>query len=117
MYGLLMLLPQSSAFATLRNRLSAVNSLGFLQLIPKTSFSTTTPSSRPGIRRDDIKWNELANHFKGLQMKHERFRRNLITGMEGISGSGSGGVIFGSRSVSGTTATTSLRTQSRLGKK
>lgn len=35
MYGLLMLLPQSSAFATLRNRLSAVSSLGFLQTVPR----------------------------------------------------------------------------------
>lgn len=35
MYGLLMLLPQSSAFATLRNRLSAVSSLGFLHTVPR----------------------------------------------------------------------------------
>jgi len=30
LYGLLMLLPQSSAFISLRNRLGAVSSLGFL---------------------------------------------------------------------------------------
>jgi vacuole morphology and inheritance protein 14 len=35
LYGLLMLLPQSSAFETLRNRLNSVSSLGVLQLIPK----------------------------------------------------------------------------------
>jgi vacuole morphology and inheritance protein 14 len=35
MYGLLMLLPQSSAFATLRNRLSAVSTLGFLHTVPR----------------------------------------------------------------------------------
>ncbi|GAA5933373.1 hypothetical protein JCM3775_000671 [Rhodotorula graminis] len=50
MYGLLMLLPQSSAFATLRNRLSAVSSLGFLQTVPRASLispphRTTTPLS------------------------------------------------------------------------
>lgn len=35
LYGLLMLLPQSSAFVSLRNRLSAVNSAGFLHIAPK----------------------------------------------------------------------------------
>ena len=36
LYGLLMLLPQSSAFVSLRNRLSAVNSSGFLHVAPKS---------------------------------------------------------------------------------
>lgn len=40
LYGMLMLLPQSSAFATLRNRLHAVNGLGQVALPPD-------PSSRP----------------------------------------------------------------------
>ena len=35
LYGLLMLLPQSSAFQILKNRLNAVSPLGILQLIPK----------------------------------------------------------------------------------
>jgi vacuole morphology and inheritance protein 14 len=35
LYGILMLLPQSSAFATLRNRLNSVSSMGFLHLVPK----------------------------------------------------------------------------------
>jgi len=35
MYGILMLLPQSSAFQTLRNRLNSVSPLGILHLIPK----------------------------------------------------------------------------------
>ncbi len=35
LYGLLMLLPQSSAFISLRNRLNAVNSAGFLHIAPK----------------------------------------------------------------------------------
>jgi hypothetical protein len=35
LYGILMLLPQSSAFSTLRNRLSSVSSLGFLNVMPK----------------------------------------------------------------------------------
>lgn len=40
LYGLLMLLPQSSAFATLRNRLNAVSALGYLHV---------GSSGRPGI--------------------------------------------------------------------
>ena len=35
LYGLLMLLPQSSAFISLRNRLNAVNSAGFLHIAPR----------------------------------------------------------------------------------
>ena len=40
LYGLLMLLPQSSAFISLRNRLNAVNSAGFLHIAPKSSSVT-----------------------------------------------------------------------------
>jgi vacuole morphology and inheritance protein 14 len=36
LYGILMLLPQSSAFVSLRNRLNAVNAAGFLQIAPKS---------------------------------------------------------------------------------
>lgn len=35
LYGILMLLPQSLAFVSLRNRLNAVNSAGFLHIAPK----------------------------------------------------------------------------------
>lgn len=97
MYGLLMLLPQSSAFATLRNRLSAVSALGFLQTVPKASVSpaslsesfefqlisnfcsyrsyvaaaTTTRSTTSHIR-----WNELLTWFRQVQTRHERSRRS-----------------------------------------
>ena len=37
LYGILMLLPQSLAFVSLRNRLNAVNSAGFLYIAPKPS--------------------------------------------------------------------------------
>jgi hypothetical protein len=45
LYGLLMLLPQSSAFISLRNRLNAVNSAGFLHIAPK-------PSAYPSLSSD-----------------------------------------------------------------
>ena len=40
LYGLLMLLPQSSAFVSLRNRLNAVNSSGFLHIAPKSTYDS-----------------------------------------------------------------------------
>ncbi|RFU75495.1 dna repair and recombination rad54 and rad54 [Trichoderma arundinaceum] len=38
MYGILMLLPQSSAFAALKNRLNSVSSIGYLQIAPRSDF-------------------------------------------------------------------------------
>ena len=35
MYGLLMLLPQSSAFAALKNRLNSVSAIGYLHIAPQ----------------------------------------------------------------------------------
>lgn len=35
MYGILMLLPQSSAFAALKNRLNSVSSIGYLHAAPR----------------------------------------------------------------------------------
>ncbi|KAG2033639.1 vacuolar protein 14 C-terminal Fig4p binding-domain-containing protein, partial [Suillus americanus] len=73
LYGLLMLLPQSTAFVSLRNRLNAVNSAGFLHIAPK---ATPNPiASRSKLGRDEIKWQELLNHFRALQSKHEKARR------------------------------------------
>ncbi|KAF8204638.1 vacuolar protein 14 C-terminal Fig4p binding-domain-containing protein [Pholiota molesta] len=69
LYGILMLLPQSSAFVSLRNRLNAVNSAGFLHIVPKTSIK---------INRDEIKWQELLLHFRSVQAKHEKARRQTL---------------------------------------
>ncbi|KAG0702425.1 vacuolar protein 14 C-terminal Fig4p binding-domain-containing protein [Suillus ampliporus] len=83
LYGLLMLLPQSTAFVSLRNRLNAVNSAGFLHIAPK---ATPNPiASRSKLGRDDIKWQDLLNHFRALQGKHEKARRQEI-GNSYISG-------------------------------
>ncbi|KAG1735700.1 vacuolar protein 14 C-terminal Fig4p binding-domain-containing protein [Suillus paluster] len=73
LYGLLMLLPQSTAFVSLRNRLNAVNSAGFLHIAPKSTPNPITSRSKLG--RDEIKWQELLNHFRALQSKHEKARR------------------------------------------
>ncbi|KAK9897395.1 ARM repeat-containing protein [Cystobasidium minutum MCA 4210] len=90
LYGLLMFLPQSSAFVTLRNRLNAVTPLGFMHVAPKSaSASSSASSSIPGrstIRRsDDIRWQELLSHFRQVQMKHERARRSHMNDSDGQS--------------------------------
>jgi len=76
LYGILMLLPQSSAFVSLRNRLNAVNSAGFLQIAPKSTISPLATRSKIG--RDEIKWQELLLHFRSVQSKHEKARRQAL---------------------------------------
>lgn len=76
LYGLLMLLPQSTAFVSLRNRLNAVNSAGFLHIAPKPTIGPI--SSRSKIGRDDIKWQELLLHFRSVQARHEKARRQAL---------------------------------------
>ncbi|PWN19153.1 ARM repeat-containing protein [Microstroma glucosiphilum] len=100
LYGLLMLLPQSSAFATLRNRLSAVSSMGS---VARSTYAQTARSKLS--TRDEIKWPELLTHFRQTQLRHERARRSaaaaaaggatgnesLVPGMAGNTQGGSGG--------------------------
>ncbi|TFK55622.1 ARM repeat-containing protein [Heliocybe sulcata] len=74
LYGLLMLLPQSSAFISLRNRLMAVNSIGFLHIPNKPSVAALSSRSKI-INRDEIKWQELLSHFRSVQSRHEKARR------------------------------------------
>ncbi|PLW53923.1 hypothetical protein PCANC_03749 [Puccinia coronata f. sp. avenae] len=85
LYGILMLLPQSSAFATLRNRLGAVSTLGYAHAAPKAAASTLPGSNLSTIRglknvlkpsdHEVVNWNSLLVHFKALQTKHEKVRR------------------------------------------
>ncbi|KAL0950290.1 hypothetical protein HGRIS_010269 [Hohenbuehelia grisea] len=76
LYGLLMLLPQSSAFISLRNRLNAVNSGGFLHIAPKSSVGSLSTRSKLG--REEIKWQDLLAHFRAVQAKHEKARRQAL---------------------------------------
>ncbi|KAG0324350.1 hypothetical protein BG000_002255 [Podila horticola] len=108
LYGLLMLLPQSTAFATLRNRLTSVSSMGFIHLVPKipysgaqlpnsTSVSGLTTSSRnksAGLAStsgnalahtsnishhpEGPRFPELLSHFRAVQGRHERSRRQAV---------------------------------------
>ncbi|KAI5993628.1 vacuolar protein 14 C-terminal Fig4p binding-domain-containing protein [Pisolithus albus] len=76
LYGLLMLLPQSTAFVSLRNRLNAVNSAGFLHIAPKSTVNPLATRSKLG--RDEIKWQELLSHFRTVQARHEKARRQAL---------------------------------------
>ncbi|SPJ78969.1 probable enzyme activator VAC14 [Fusarium torulosum] len=82
MYGILMLLPQSSAFAALKNRLNSVSAIGYLHVAPRTT-TTSTPSSsnfdRPNrlkSREDgNIRWVELLEKFRSVQERARRAQR------------------------------------------
>lgn len=81
LYGLLMLLPQSSAFAALKNRLNSVSSVGYLHIASRTN--STTPSAttfdRPnrlkGREEGIIRWGELLEKFRSVQERARRAQR------------------------------------------
>ncbi|KAF9969664.1 hypothetical protein BGZ73_007910, partial [Actinomortierella ambigua] len=79
LYGLLMLLPQSTAFATLRNRLTSVSSMGFIHLVPKIPQGNQAPSAPYSSGR-----------IKGSGQSHQNDTSNFSGG--GVGGGGVGGV-------------------------
>jgi len=109
LYGVLMLLPQSSAFAALKNRLNSVSAIGYLHIAPRTyvsshvrqkstetKFGSTpqTPSAafdRPNRLKPreegSIKWNELLEKFKSVQEKARRAHRQYNRAEHGVSAS------------------------------
>jgi vacuole morphology and inheritance protein 14 len=65
MYGLLMLLPQSSAFAALKNRLNSVSAIGYLHIAPQRSSSTyvhPSSSSSPTLNHLRQKSSEVGSN-------------------------------------------------------
>ncbi|KAK6509319.1 hypothetical protein TWF481_004075 [Arthrobotrys musiformis] len=85
LYGLLMLMPQSTAFAALKNRLNSVSAIGYLhQLTPRTTTTSNTSSYEPRNRlkarsENEIKWIELLEKFKHVQEKARRYNVQYIT--------------------------------------
>lgn len=84
LYGVLMLLPQSSAFAALKNRLNSVSNIGLLHTGPRLSTmvsasgsSTYDRSSGSRLKREEntIRWVELLDKFKAVQEKARRAQR------------------------------------------
>ncbi|KAJ9611572.1 hypothetical protein H2200_004756 [Cladophialophora chaetospira] len=108
LYGLLMLLPQSSAFGALKNRLNSVSAIGLLHTPPSmptsarpsvvggistSSLPATTGSalnstvtSRLRTRdatlstANDLKWPELLEKFKQTQERARRRNERLLRG-------------------------------------
>ncbi|KAJ5217393.1 hypothetical protein N7468_010401, partial [Penicillium chermesinum] len=80
LYGVLMLLPQSSAFAALKNRLNSVSNIGFLHTGSRSappaigSYDRSTTGTR--LKRDEnsIRWNDLLEKFKLVQERARRSR-------------------------------------------
>lgn len=103
LYGLLMLLPQSSAFAALKNRLNSVNAIALLHTPPTMptsarpsvaagssipgSSSTSTVGRLAGRREPgsinttgEVKWSELLEKFKGQQERARKRNERLLRG-------------------------------------
>ncbi|CAI6334619.1 unnamed protein product [Periconia digitata] len=86
LYGLLMLLPQSSAFAALKNRLNSVSAIGYLHIAPRTAQQGAPVSSfeRPNrlkAREDGgVKWIDLLDKFKTTQEKARKNQRMASMG-------------------------------------
>ncbi|KAI9773474.1 MAG: hypothetical protein M1840_007691 [Geoglossum simile] len=83
LYGLLMLLPQSSAFAALKNRLNSVSGIGYLHIAPRTvpiaaSSNYERPNRLKGREDGGIKWVELLEKFKSVQEKARRQQRQSL---------------------------------------
>ncbi|KAI8836478.1 vacuolar protein 14 C-terminal Fig4p binding-domain-containing protein [Chytriomyces cf. hyalinus JEL632] len=89
LYGILMLLPQSSAFATLRNRLNSVGNMVMLYGLAPGAVGAGVGSGiggaaplpgsakklKPQSEPLGLKWSELLVHFRNVQNRHERSRR------------------------------------------
>lgn len=89
LYGLLMLLPQSSAFAALKNRLNSVSAIGYLHIAPRGT--PTTPSTVSTFERQNrlrskeavdggIRWAELLDKFRSTQDRVRRSHQRHLGG-------------------------------------
>lgn len=85
LYGLLMILPQSSTFTTLKKRISLVSGVSSLNAPSTTTAQITTPVTTPGtatnsssignqlsIKRKRI--HEMLDKFSKVQEKHEEYQ-------------------------------------------
>ncbi|QUC18821.1 uncharacterized protein UV8b_03062 [Ustilaginoidea virens] len=90
MYGILMLLPQSSAFAALKNRLNSVSSIGYLHVsprgaaVPSSSSNYDRPNRLKGREEGGIRWVELLEKFRSVQDRARRVQRHNA-GSEDVS--------------------------------
>ncbi|KAL9083017.1 MAG: hypothetical protein Q9159_006036 [Coniocarpon cinnabarinum] len=104
LYGILMLLPQSAAFAALKNRLNSVSAIGYLH-VPQpppmrgsiggaatTGAAPSTTPTAPTFERapsrlktkdeGGIRWSDLLGRFREAQEKGRRASRQAVSSEE-----------------------------------
>lgn len=96
MYGVLMLLPQSSAFAALKNRLNSVAPIGYLQMASGSARGLSQPNTPSAVStferqnrlksREDstIRWTELLDKFKATQDRMRRIQQRALGAAHGL---------------------------------
>lgn len=75
LYGLLMLLPQSSAFASLKARLESVAPLGALGDLPESKWAASKKTRQKVVESKRLNFDELLTKFKETQARHAEDRR------------------------------------------
>lgn len=127
-----MLLPQSSAFAALKNRLNSVSAIGYLHIAPRTyvpsharqkstetKFGVSTPQTPSSTNFDrpnrlkpreegTIRWAELLEKFKSVQEKARRAGKS-----QGQSGSENTDALANEVEIGGKPAIEALAPNSR----
>jgi vacuole morphology and inheritance protein 14 len=78
LYGLLMLLPQSTAYTSLKTRLENATTFGMLTCIPDSKFAT---SRKPDAKRSEtsqLNFTELLDAFQSAQQHHSDLRKQVF---------------------------------------
>ncbi|XP_075554771.1 protein VAC14 homolog [Dermacentor variabilis] len=92
LYGLLMLLPQSEAFHTLRTRLACLPHPSLQQMDTGTTIRKTVESSSAERCKSEIDFQELLEHFQKVQESHKKAkpaaRLNQVLRLSGVVNSG-----------------------------
>jgi vacuole morphology and inheritance protein 14 len=92
LYGLMMLLPQSSAFSYLKTRLDAASAMGLLTCIPPSAFATSTSAAAVGafgsvgadasagkvVETQTLNFADLLGEFCATQQRHAALRKVVL---------------------------------------
>lgn len=94
LYGMLMLLPQSSAFNSLKIRLESVSPLGLLNCIPDSDFAMSSkleinwkdripdkqqwPPEKPKKETDQLEFRQLLHQFVSVQQLHQGRMKHIF---------------------------------------
>ena len=94
LYGLLMLLPQSSAFASLKNRLNSVSAIGYLHVAPRAPAPGYERPTRLRGGEGGVKWIEMLEKFRVVQERQRRVggvgERGQVEKVRAEAGTGGG---------------------------